>query len=500
MQPPATLPARDRPKRVSCSFSRARRQRTAGLDRQKAAEEEELERQRQACEALLRELFGTAPVEHIKYRALDPSIYIQFVDLRIQTFSTIYFHPALRALGLDVDTAATTRMLWTLLTLIAHLTKDNAANSIDIVVSGLCANYHVAPTSGLPLEDKASLRLAVFAALSILTMLFKPTLEPTKDCYGMILSHERRKAAITTNRNLSSESTRPVGRLLHGFRNLLPEFNLEIYSPVSPPDSPADLIHTSTLSYSVLTTVGKVRIAWTDSIGSHLEFNALTRTLFLFSMPTVCALGILSEDGETLWERILEDYFDDTSNKEFSTKEAKNYAATSLRREIILSYRVIFGQDRKSRDLFDSTRSATAVQHGASLSAIADSNFSTDPLLRVLCTKACSELHVLVPHDIWPDSARDVHGDLQEQDVYSKNLDFPVLGARLLKLEAFSLRQSPTKFRHVWRDFRSPFQWYTFWAVVIFAAVTLVFTMLQTLLAIAALAVSIRQLKAAPTA
>ena len=155
----------------------------------------------------------------------------------------------------------------------------------------------------------------------------------------------------------------------------------------------------------------------------------------------------------------------------------------NFKREILLSYRVIFGQHRASRRLYKSQKWSV-------------SNASLDPILLQLCTYSLSEINNTLPHFIFPESCRNFDGlefgPLQELDVYSVGIDFPLLGHRFRKLEEFSLRQSPSRLRDVWRDFRSPLQWYTFWAVIAFGIAAVLLGIIQVIISAGQLALAIK--------
>ena len=134
----------------------------------------------------------------------------------------------------------------------------------------------------------------------------------------------------------------------------------------------------------------------------------------------------------------------------------------------------IFAQNSASRKLFlKHERTAASRMH------------FLDPLLERLCAQGPRGTIRDLPGYFWSVSCKTAEGHLQEQDVYSVTSNFPILGPRLRKLEAYSLRQTPSKIRDLWRDFRSPLQWYTFWAVVLFGGLGIVLAILQTLLAVA---------------
>ena len=146
-----------------------------------------------------------------------------------------------------------------------------------------------------------------------------------------------------------------------------------------------------------------------------------------------------------------------------------------------MSYRLLFGQSRGARKF--------AI---ASLRVLKEEvPDELDPLLSLLCAQPCnSKIHAL-PSSLWPASCRSFEDTLQEENAYSSQDDFPMLGQRLAKLQEFNLRQQPSKLRDLWRDRRNPLQWYTFWAVLIFGSLSLLLALLQLIVATAQLITSV---------
>lgn len=141
-------------------------------------------------------------------------------------------------------------------------------------------------------------------------------------------------------------------------------------------------------------------------------------------------------------------------------------------KEVLLSYRVLFGQNPKAQRLFKKCE----YKRTPGL------NGQRDPLLAVLCEKSTGKGLQSLPSALWLDQWRDFTGTLLEQDMYSVDSDFSVLGARLLELQDFILKQNAYTIWDIWRDRRNPLQWYTFWAVIIFGFFTLIISVIQTVL------------------
>lgn len=93
---------------------------------------------------------------------------------------------------------------------------------------------------------------------------------------------------------------------------------------------------------------------------------------------------------------------------------------SKYQKEIILSYRLLFGQNRNSRRLFREMESRHAALNNSG---------KCDPLLDVLCGRKKKAVVDALPSEIWPDSCRDSAGHLIEQTVYSTSLPCSWLAA-----------------------------------------------------------------------
>jgi hypothetical protein len=140
-------------------------------------------------------------------------------------------------------------------------------------------------------------------------------------------------------------------------------------------------------------------------------------------------------------------------------------------REVLLSYCILFGQSRSSRKLFSRKEKYRAAMTG--------SPHTLDPLLNALCGPRNMRGIRSLSSNLWPNTCQNLKGELLEQDVYDAALDFRLLGDRLLTLQAFNMRQRPSRIRDLWRDRRDPLQWYTFWLVLFLGGFSLIFSILQ---------------------
>lgn len=82
---------------------------------------------------------------------------------------------------------------------------------------------------------------------------------------------------------------------------------------------------------------------------------------------------------------------------------------------------------------------------------------------------------------------------LQSKSIYNTSSDFVLLGPRLVRLKTYCDAQQSRKFWDFWRDRRNPFNFYTFWAVIVIGVLSLFFSVAQSALSAAQLRFAINQ-------
>lgn len=140
-------------------------------------------------------------------------------------------------------------------------------------------------------------------------------------------------------------------------------------------------------------------------------------------------------------------------------------------REIIFTYRLIFGQ---SKDSWKAYRKA----HGTKLDK-EQLGAHWDPLRTMLCANDWSTIPV--------------YGELDAPDVravYSARSDFPFFAERLTTLQQYIATQSPNDWKALWRDRRDVARFWALWAVVIFGGASIFLGIIQVGLAAAQVASS----------
>ena len=137
-------------------------------------------------------------------------------------------------------------------------------------------------------ETMAYARQAVFCGVAWLTMIFQPSLNARENrnlSINLPLSFE----GLRSDQSIEN-ARRPIVSLFRGFGDFLPSTE-RMSSELDALSS--NLLYASNLNFESLKTVGKIRIEWTNALGCHLMFEPLSRTLLLYSFPTLCALGCL---------------------------------------------------------------------------------------------------------------------------------------------------------------------------------------------------------------
>lgn len=117
--------------------------------------------------------------------------------------------------------------------------------------------------------------------------------------------------------------------------------------------------------------------------------------------------------------------------------------ASEYHREILLSYRLFFGQDKQSYSDF------------YRYCAIPEDEEYPDHLLPTLCgadweSPQAKKIYDLIDAD-----------DPSPQ--YMPSAHFPYLGQRLLELQKYVEGRNAGNFRSIWHDKRNPTSWWTFW-------------------------------------
>lgn len=246
-------------------------------------------------------------------------------------------------------------------------------------------------------------------------------------------------------------SDRPLSVLLKAFGYLLPARSSQaarlasensktamIWQPLYPTETNAHLLH----------VLLNVRIQWVDMLALHLDYDKSSRTLSVFGYPSFCL--------EVLHSRGIIFSFSSVEESSYDPRADQDDISQFLQ-EVLLSYRLLFGQSTPSRRLFRRLFATSKAQ-----------GYPVDRLL----PRLCAHRRFVYPPASFP----------SDRPVYFAARDFPVLHDRV-ELIANELKYArPKSFRGLIRDKRDTLQYWTFWLVSIIGGISVLLSLIQVLL------------------
>lgn len=138
---------------------------------------------------------------------------------------------------------------------------------------------------------------------------------------------------------------------------------------------------------------------------------------------------------------------------------------SQLLQDIVLSYRLLFGQKKASRQYFRSLRPFESIPEGRD---------------RVL-TALCGQKRFKVGYEV------------QDREIYVLDDDFPVLASRIAVLLRHLSTRRPRTWKELWNDKRDSASWFTFWAVLIIGGTGIILAFIQVVLQTVQLAIQLRR-------
>ena len=301
----------------------------------------------------------------------------------------------------------------------------------------------------------------MFSLLGFHTMLFCADIPESLASNAFTIQDEtggyRGEAHLTLTQPAASAGTHNLANLLLHFGMAIPLAN---YCLLEGADEQRLFDQTKSVSpmdldaYLLARFCG-IRFAWTTSLSCHLELDESAKVLYLFRYPSFCLAHIshpLSSEEEAYQTPIHSCVFDPSRQ---GRKLGQPKDVTGFLEEILLSYRLLFGQSKRSRRLF---RKEVKPFAGVPLEG-------QDRLLASLC-----EMKKLPKR--WS-----VRGESAEYDLAG---DFPHLRNRLVKLLGFTAGKKPRGLKEMWLDKRDSASWMTFWTVLIIGSLGLFSSFVQT--------------------
>ena len=238
--------------------------------------------------------------------------------------------------------------LWREVSILASISEP----SVDSIVAHLLNKKLI--SIGDDARALSGARNLVFAIIGWQTMWYRPDMGscPRNQLAVVDETGGYREYAYMKLRQEQSASRKGLDEFLLGFGVLLP---CRDFSAVASDDDKKALatikvLSADTFNAYLLTTVGGIRIQWTDSLACHLEVDADSKTLYLFRFPTFCSINLLVQENDKTKTTL----HSCAASPGVASLWATHDEVNDLLRETLLSYRLLFGQNKASRQLFRS--------------------------------------------------------------------------------------------------------------------------------------------------
>jgi hypothetical protein len=306
-------------------------------------------------------------------------------------------------------------------------------------------------------EDVDSLRVLMFAILGWQSMIYLPGLNVcgrNELAIHYDTSKPDSKLVFDKYKVRSELCDRPLFVLLKCFGNLLPARSQDLPESEAVVNSKAAAswtpLYPSDLNAYLLRTLLGVKFRWVDSLALHLDFDKSSRTLSLFAFPSMCVSQLRLRRGAAF-------AFASTEIDGIDPRADEDDIAHMLE-EVLLSFRLLFGQSKKSRRFFRHIFDPAELPF-----------HQPDTLLESLCSQKQPPQQRYLE-----DSAVPI-----DRHVYFAARDFPVLYERIQLLTKELNGTRPKSISGLLRDRRDTLQFWTFWLVAIFGAMSVVLSMIQ---------------------
>lgn len=323
-------------------------------------------------------------------------------------------------------------------------------------------------------DQRAIPNQMVFATIGWLTMLYEAQSHPDPDKLQVTKtstsSFGYRNTLSTRKFSTYSQSFQyidvPLYNLLNRFGDLIPELGATPMRELGLGlGHISEFINPQQVCWDTLQNVAELRIEWVTALSLHLEFDSGKRTLKLFRYPSYARM-MCCDRKNNLLSQLLNNHVSSISGD----VNVPDVPTEEFFQEILLSYRVIFGQDTRSWKAFSRM---IPLEEQSGMSAC-EASWSCDPMLAILCGKS----------SISP-AARRIYDEIDACEIansYDPATDFQFFGRRILELQSFVKQHQPRTLRGLWSDRRDAKAWWTLWGnqVLIFvASITILLVILQ---------------------
>lgn len=241
------------------------------------------------------------------------------------------------------------------------------ASRHDASLDDLVASVRDEPDGVVFSHYMETARQLVFTGVGLTTMLYAPSPQYSEGVISIDIPTKTRafrgSSEAWHNAKQSLEeaegSINDILRRFSGARGPIPISNSLIHQT-----APDISLLASNLNFYIFSKLGRLKLCFVDSICMHLEFDSRVKELKVFAFPSLCALLCLAHQQRTVFDmwvfstsehstklsgfsRLLQDYLHDVKSHISSEQGPR-----TLFREVLLTYRLLFGQNRLFWRLF----------------------------------------------------------------------------------------------------------------------------------------------------
>ncbi|KAK5630390.1 hypothetical protein RRF57_006105 [Xylaria bambusicola] len=307
-------------------------------------------------------------------------------------------------------------------------------------------------------EAVLSVKDLVFAVIGMQTMLYQACFDSS--CPGGYRIQDEMSGYHGTTRmslyQSSESSARSFPDFILGFGVMLPAPNYCAYE--NDDDrllfDQTKTINPGDISAHVLNKLCGVKFQWVDSLSCHLELDKHSGTLYLYRYPSFCVSSLQELNSRGTGEGGRKSVLHACAfEKNGPLPWASEEDVDGLLQEILLSYRVIFGQSKRSRAVFRKLRPFASIP-----------TCGQDQSLAELCSRKRPSCSV----------------QLVEREEYDLTVHFPHLRSRIAQLSGYASRKKPRSLRRLWQDRRDSPAWLAYWSAILFGLIGLFLVFVQT--------------------
>ena len=290
-------------------------------------------------------------------------------------------------------------------------------------------------------------RLLIFTILGYQSMLYLPAFDICSPYELAISNNHRSNGELFSDPSKISVqmAERPLYLFLREFGDVLPRRmnnqsvqgneNYNDTVTLCPPEFNAHL----------LGILLRISFRWVDTLGLHLHYDKASRTLSIFKYPSFCQ-AMLDCRGAIY----------SFASPEKESPHPRKEDIRQFLKEVLLSYRLLFGQTSSSRNFYDVIKPESK------------NLLELDNLLDSLCASETI--------------GRNAYNTPEDQFVYIPTYDFPMLHERIVPIAKELQARRPNSMIDLFRDKRDRLQYWTFCLVAIIGGVSIILSFVQVLL------------------